>query len=799
MKIVKKICCFILTAVLLSSNLTIPVYAEEASLFSEAEISLESEAAPVLSVTYPKDIKCNTPVDFTLNLSGQSGSYQYMLYRFDIVYNDGSSEMLLDISRNNPYQDSNVYTYTFYASGTYRIRFSALNTTTYQAVRSQIYEFTVSDPDYPSVEEKADAIAAECNRNCSTDYEKAVWLHDWILDHITYDNTMTYCSAEGALARGTGTCESYHRAYVMLLNRVGIPTGRVTGNGHVWTAVKLDGEWYQVDATWNDTNSNRHLYFGLNDYLIGLAHLDHAATSAGAGYQYPSTSLEKNYLIQSGEITKWSALFEQSISDKLNAGETMFSIPIPEAEYQNYETEIIYHLVAYYLSKQQWNGRTISASYNSIKEENSSGGSVSYRDRKITVQVRAAESLRVTPPTKTDYIFGDTVDTSGLTVTLMYTDGSSDILQEGEYQVSGFSTDAVGNRTASVSYGALSASFDYSVADALESLSITAPPSKTVYRKGESVSTSGMIVTAVYKSGVRKILDSSQYVVSGFNTDTAGTRNAAVSYGGKSTSFSYTVQIVDDAPAEQYPIGDGSIKGFVTRLYERCLNRSGDQEGMAYWQSMLEHNHKTGAEVAYGFVFSQEMENKNLSNEEFVELLYEVMMGRASDAVGKADWLYRMENGLGREGVFKGFADSAEFSQLCNSYGIIRGTIEPNEPRNKNSGLTAFVARLYTKALGRKYETEGLNDWCGRVLNGSWSIDDVATTGFFNSREFLNRNLSDEEYVKVLYRTFFDREYEQEGYDYWMAKLAGGMNRNEVLKGFAHSQEFANLKKSFGL
>lgn len=247
--------------------------------------------------------------------------------------------------------------------------------------------------------------------------------------------------------------------------------------------------------------------------------------------------------------------------------------------------------------------------------------------------------------------------------------------------------------------------------------------------------------------------------------------------------------------------GDGreQIEDFVERLYECCLNRTGDADGMEYWQGMLMGNHRTGAGVAYGFVFSQEMENRGLNDEEFVDLLYRVMMGRDSDAQGKADWLYRMENGLGREGVFKGFVDSVEFANLCNSYGIIKGTIEPGEMRDRNPGLTAFVSRLYTKALGRKYETAGLNDWCGRILGGAWSVDDVATTGFFNSREFYNRNLSDSEYVKVLYRTFFDREYDQDGYDYWMEKLAGGTGRNEVLKGFSGSREFANLKKSYGL
>ena len=241
------------------------------------------------------------------------------------------------------------------------------------------------------------------------------------------------------------------------------------------------------------------------------------------------------------------------------------------------------------------------------------------------------------------------------------------------------------------------------------------------------------------------------------------------------------------------------VQAYVTRLYQICLGREPDQSGLADWTNRLCNGQITGAAAAQGFFFSDEFRMKNTSNEEFTELLYNVMMGRPSDAAGKADWLYKLENGVGREGVFKGFADSTEFDIICNSYGIIRGTITVSEGRDKNTGLTTFVARLYTKALGRQYEVAGLNDWCDRIISGRWTINDVSTTGFFNSQEFYNRNLSNSEYVKVLYRTFFDREYDQGGYDYWMEKLAAGTNRNEVLKGFANSQEFANLKKSFGL
>lgn len=242
-----------------------------------------------------------------------------------------------------------------------------------------------------------------------------------------------------------------------------------------------------------------------------------------------------------------------------------------------------------------------------------------------------------------------------------------------------------------------------------------------------------------------------------------------------------------------------SVEAFVTRLYKLCFGREPEETGLTDWTNRLCNGQASGAQAAQGFFFSDEFKLKNTTNEEFVELLYNVMMNRASDAAGKADWVYKLNNGVGREGVFRGFAESAEFNNICNDYGITRGNIAVSEGRDKNPGLTTFVARLYTKALGREYEVTGLNDWCDRITKGQWSINDVSTTGFFNSPEFLAKNLSDDEYVKVLYRTFFDREYDQAGYDDWMNRLANGTSRDEVMLGFANSREFANLKASFGL
>lgn len=103
-----------------------------------------------------------------------------------------------------------------------------------------------------------------------TDLEKAITLHDYIVLNCAYDydnylnGTIpgTSYSAYGVLVDGTAVCQGYALAYKLLLNKVGIECYMVTSDSmnHAWNLIVLDGEYYQVDTTWDDPVRDR---FGL--------------------------------------------------------------------------------------------------------------------------------------------------------------------------------------------------------------------------------------------------------------------------------------------------------------------------------------------------------------------------------------------------------------------------------------------------------------------------------------------------------------------------------------------------------
>ncbi|MBO4635813.1 MAG: DUF4214 domain-containing protein [Clostridiales bacterium] len=245
---------------------------------------------------------------------------------------------------------------------------------------------------------------------------------------------------------------------------------------------------------------------------------------------------------------------------------------------------------------------------------------------------------------------------------------------------------------------------------------------------------------------------------------------------------------------------DHSSSGFVDRLYGVALGREADQQGHDEWVEALTSGRITGAEAARGFLLSPEFINRNYSDEEFVDILYQTFFGREADPEGKANWLAVLAAGTSREDIIAGFVDSTEWANLCVTYGIRSGgngtpniTVEPNE-------LTIeFVRRLYSICLEREADEAGLMAWASALANQR-ETGSGAARGFFFSAEFTNRGYDNREYVTRLYRAVLGREPDEDGLNAWTAILDNGeSSREEVFNGFADSNEFGNICGVYGI
>ena len=264
-----------------------------------------------------------SPAPPTVNYYGRSALAECensaaLLYAYDAIVN-GVAEMRSEISvyngttpisqdelrnvmdayrrdRADHFQLANTYSVTYDDSGIKTIR-----------------------PEYLFTADELPTVKAEVNAEVDgilagitdgmTDYDKLVYLHDTLAARIEYVDGENAHNVYGALVNGKAVCEGYAEALQHLLHEVDIDAFLAIGSsyapgsnvsvGHEWNYVKLNGEWFHVDLTWNDQGDNLfHAYFGLTDAEITVDHIIESAD-----FELPvCTSDANNYFAVKGGI-----------------------------------------------------------------------------------------------------------------------------------------------------------------------------------------------------------------------------------------------------------------------------------------------------------------------------------------------------------------------------------------------------------------------------------------------------------------------------------------------------------------
>lgn len=242
------------------------------------------------------------------------------------------------------------------------------------------------------------------------------------------------------------------------------------------------------------------------------------------------------------------------------------------------------------------------------------------------------------------------------------------------------------------------------------------------------------------------------------------------------------------------------IRSFVERLYSECLDRTSDKDGLDYWTDELLNGTQTGADVASFFVLCDEYIEKGDSTEEFLTVLYYTFFNREPDEDGIKYWTSVLEDTLHtREYVLSGFVNSPEFASICDDYGIVRGSYASPHAVDVSLDVSEFVRRLYTLVLDRDYDLDGLDYWANELNSFNMSTYEVARS-FFYSKEFINKNTSNSEFVELLYATCMNRESDKTGYDFWVKSLKDkSKTRDDVLEFFLTCEEFRKIMADSGI
>lgn len=84
----------------------------------------------------------------------------------------------------------------------------------------------------------------------ASNFEKAAWAFDYIVEHVAYDYDYANYTAYEALKEKKAVCQGIVKLYYVMAIELGLNCRIVSGGNHAWNLVELEGKWYYVDATW---------------------------------------------------------------------------------------------------------------------------------------------------------------------------------------------------------------------------------------------------------------------------------------------------------------------------------------------------------------------------------------------------------------------------------------------------------------------------------------------------------------------------------------------------------------------
>jgi len=179
-----------------------------------------------------------------------------------------------------------------------------------------------------------------------------------------------------------------------------------------------------------------------------------------------------------------------------------------------------------------------------------------------TASAVTVNSIVVTPPTKNEYIVGDTLDTSGMIVIAMYSDGSLKNVTD-EVTCAPVTFSETGDVTVMISYGEKSYEFTVKVTEMPVTSLVVTPPAKKDYYVGDTLDTTGMVVIAVYSDGTLKNVTDG-VVCAPLTFEETGKILVTISFDNKESTFTVNVEERPDVrsltvtpPSKvQYNLGD---------------------------------------------------------------------------------------------------------------------------------------------------------------------------------------------------------------------------------------------------
>jgi N-acetylmuramoyl-L-alanine amidase len=185
-----------------------------------------------------------------------------------------------------------------------------------------------------------------------------------------------------------------------------------------------------------------------------------------------------------------------------------------------------------------------------------------------------------------------------------------------------------------------------------------------------------------------------------------------------------------------------SAQSFVKRVYQKSLNVDPDQATINNWADKLAAETITHADVIRDIILSKQFNDRNLTDEQYVTVLYQTALDRDPESNGAASWLNRLKK-VSRKAVLEYFLTSTEFTTLLNQYNQYgynyTGTIDNTAAETNTSDTTASETAFGLSILngvgikGIAAKTSGLlKEIKDSVGKDKYRIDEVTDASNYN-------------------------------------------------------------------
>lgn len=159
-------------------------------------------------------------------------------------------------------------------------------------------------------EQELDAAVAELLEELdldeATDYDKIRTVYDWITENVVYDyehledeSYRKQFTPYAAMIHGTSVCQGYALLMYRLMLELGVDCRYISGDAggrHGWNIVELDGQYYNLDVTWDSSYRQAGLdyaYFLKCPTSFGTDHTrDAAFETADFHAEYPMAAYD---------------------------------------------------------------------------------------------------------------------------------------------------------------------------------------------------------------------------------------------------------------------------------------------------------------------------------------------------------------------------------------------------------------------------------------------------------------------------------------------------------------------------